>query len=266
MNFLAHRTDMIPTANPWIRCPKPNPDAQFRLFCFPYVGGGARIFQTWADRLPIAVEVCPIELPGHGTRLIEPPYSTLNALLDATLQALHPLLDRPFALFGHSMGALVSFELARSLRRNYHLEPNYLIVAGHRAPQIPDPELQIHTLSEPEFREKLRRLNGTHPTILNSAEMMELLMPTLRADFAICETYTYTPEPPLNCPILAMGGTQDAATKRGRLQAWREQTTSNFSKLVFPGEHFFIHSAEAQVLRSLNRVLTRLVAPQHLIK
>lgn len=248
---------MIPTANPWIRCLNPNPNTHLRLFCFPYVGGGARIFQTWADSLPAEIEVCPIELPGHGTRLIEPPYTNLNILLEATLEALHSWLDRPFALFGHSMGALVSFEFARLLRRDGHLEPSHLIVSGHRAPQIPDPELQIHTLPESEFREKLRRLNGTHPTVLNSSEMMELLMPTLRADFAICETYTYTPEPPLSCPITAMGGTQDPATKRGRLQSWREQTTASFTKLVFPGNHFFIHAAEAQVLRSLSRGLSK---------
>ncbi len=175
----------------WLRSPKPNPQASLRLFCFPYVGGGALIFRTWPNSLPATAEVCPVELPGRGTRLKETPFTRLLPLVQALAQALLPHLDKPFAFFGHSMGALISFELTRQLRRLYGLVPLHLFVSAHRAPQLPDPDPPIHTLPEAEFMEELRCLNGTPKEVLEQPELMELMLPILRADFALCETYIY---------------------------------------------------------------------------
>ncbi|MGP1384412.1 MAG: thioesterase II family protein [Thainema sp.] len=236
-------------ATNWIRSEQLNPDAALRLFCLPYAGGNARSFRHWSAALPDDVDVCAIELPGHGTRLTEPPISDLDELVTAIAHVIQPFLDRPFALFGHSMGALLSFELARHYRRHNQPMPTHLFVSGHRAPQLPDPEPPIYALPESEFRDKLRRLQGTPQAVLDNDEFMALLLPVLRADFTVCETYSYRPEPPLSCPITAFGGTQDAATRRGRLRAWRYQTDARFTKHVLPGHHFFIHSAETELLQ-----------------
>lgn len=248
----------LSTLNRWVTCPKPNPQAKLRLFCFHYAGGGASVFRTWSDSLPQSLEVCAIELPGRGKRLMEPAFNQLEPLVQKLTSALLPYLDKPFAFFGHSMGGLVSFELARLLRRDYGLIPVHLLVSSHRAPQIPDPDPPIHALPEPELLQELRRFNGTPEAVLENAELMQLLLPTLRADFAVIETYAYTPEAPLNCPITVFGGLQDQEVSYDELEAWREQTNAAFLLQMFPGDHFFLHSDQLPLLQSLSRTLHRI--------
>lgn len=247
------------TFNSWVTCPKPNPQAKLRLFCFPYAGSGALSFRTWSDSLPLTVEVCPIELPGRGSRLRESPFSQLYPLIQELVRALHPYLDKPFAFFGHSLGGLVSFELAHQVRRDYGLNPVHLFVSACRAPQIPALRPPIHALPEPAFLDELRRLNGTPKTVMENAELMQLLLPTLRADFAVLETYVYTPKPLLDCPISGFGGLQDREVSCDELEAWREQTTAAFSLQMLPGDHFFLHSARSLLLQSLSHKLHQIV-------
>lgn len=242
------------TVNSWVICPT-NPQAKMRLFCFPYAGGGIWSFRTWFNSLPLTVEVCPVELPGRGTRLMEAPFTRLEPLTQALARALLNYLDKPFAFFGHSMGGTVSFELARLLRREYSLNPVHLFVSGCRAPQKPDLDPPIHALPEPAFLDELRRLNGTPDAVLEDAELMHLLLPTLRADFAVIETYVYASEPPLDCPITAFGGLQDLEISHDELKAWQEQTNAAFSLQMFKGDHFFLHSAQSLLLQSLNKKL-----------
>lgn len=230
------------TANLWLSCPKPNPAATVRLFCFPYSGAAASIYYPWADVLPPFVEVCPVQLPGHGTRLREPLATRLEAQVQAVAAGLAPAFDRPFAFFGHSMGALLSFELARHLRRTGRPGPVHLFVSGHGAPHLPDRNPPMHQLPEDEFVAKLRELNGTPEEVLRHSELLQLLTPILRADFAVCETYVYRPEPPLACPISAYGGLADAYVSREELEAWQEQTASRFSLRVFAGDHFYLNN------------------------
>lgn len=239
----------------WIIYPKPNPGANLRLFCFHYAGGRAWIFRNWPDNLPSFVEVCFVELPGRGFRLIEPAFTSLDPLVQAIADALLPHLEKPFAFFGHSMGALVSFELTRVLRRNHNLSPIHLFVSAHRAPQLPHLNPLIYNLPEPEFLQELRDLEGTPLEVLENAELMQLLLPTLRADFTVVETYTYTAEPPLDCPITAFGGWQDREVSYDELKAWQEQTNAKFLLQMLPGNHFFLHSSELLLLKHLSQTI-----------
>lgn len=194
------------TFDTWVSWQSLNPQASLRLFCFPYAGGATLTFRTWPDSLPMALEVCPLELPGRGKRITSAPFTRLQLLVQAIAIALLPYLDKPFAFFGHSMGGLVSFELARLLRKNYGKVPVHLFVSGYRAPQVPDPDPPIHDLPEPEFLEELRRLNGTPEIVLENTELMQMLLPALRADFAVIETYAYTPESPCLWWFTGSGG------------------------------------------------------------
>ena len=249
----------IPTFNPWITCPKPNPKAELRLFCFPYAGGGTLGFRSWSDILIKNVEVCPIQLPGRENRLTEQPFTKFKPLLQALVQSLLPYLEKPFAFFGHSMGGLISFELARLLRKDYGLRLTHLFISGCCAPQIPVQEPSIHNLPEREFLEKLRCLNGTPETVLKNTELMQLLLPTLRADFALLEGYVYTPKPLLDSPITALGGLQDEEVSYGDLEAWNEQTSDTFLIHMFPGDHFFLNSVQPLLLQFLNRKFAQIL-------
>lgn len=239
----------------WIAFHRPNPEARLRLFCFSYAGTGAAIFRTWPEGLPAYVEVCPVEFPGRGTRLMEAPFTRLPGLVAALGQALVPLLDKPFAFFGHSMGALVGFELARHLRRQSGVQPVRLFVSAARAPQIQSRHRQVHALPEDEFLAELRRLNGTPGEVLEHAELMQIMLPILRADFSVYETYAYSPEPPLNSNIFGFGGLHDHRVSCGDLEAWREQTSASFSLRMFPGDHFFLNTTQSLLLQVLSQEL-----------
>ena len=243
------------SSDSWIAGRKPNPQARLRLFCFPYAGGAASVFRNWSDGLPADVEVCPIQFPGRGTRLMEPPFDELSLLVEALAAALLPLLDKPFALFGHSLGSLVSFELARQLRANHQARPIRLFVSAGPAPQIPHRGPPIHSLPEREFAAELRRLNGTPGELLSHKELMDIVLPSLRADFALYESYRYSSGPPLNCPISTFGGLNDQRVNHDDLEAWRDQTTASFSIRMFPGDHFFLKSTQPLLLRALSQEL-----------
>lgn len=246
------------TTSLWVSCPRPRPQMRVRLFCFPYAGGGASIYRPWSERLPPTIEVCSIQLPGRGARLMEKPFSRISPLVAALGPALLPLLDKPFAFFGHSMGALISFELARLLQKKGGPQPLHLFVSGAAAPHLPPREVALYNLPEPELIKALRSLNGTPKELLESEELMQLMLPTLRADFAICDTYTYKNGAALRCPITVCGGTRDRKLSRSDLQAWRSETDASFSVQMFPGDHFFLHTAQPQLLQLLSTHLGQL--------
>lgn len=255
-----HLTEMTQT-NLWFSCPRPNPQARLRLFCFPYAGGTSAIYRAWPEGLPASVEVLTAQLPGRVHRLKEPPFSNLISLVEAIAAAIPPYLDKPFAFFGHSMGALISFELARHLRRTRQLEPVQLFLSGRSASQLPPNTPSLHDLPEPEFIKELRALNGTPAEVLEHPELMHLMTPLLRADFSVVGTYKYEPESPLNCPITAFGGLEDRKVSRDRLDQWREQTSGAFTLRMLPGDHFFINSGRSLLLRLLSQDLHRHLSP-----
>lgn len=243
--------------SPWLVTPAPNPAAPLRLFCFPYAGGSTQIYRTWANSLPVTVEVCAVEIPGRGRRLREKAHENLLALVADACTALRPYMNKPFAFFGHSMGALISFELARQLRREGQPPPAHIFVSGRRAPQLPD-NAPTYNLPDPEFIAELRRLNGTPQEVLEHPDLLQLMLPMLRADFSVCQTYRYAPEPPLKCGFSVYGGVDDADISREQLEAWSQHTSSAFTVRMFPGDHFFLHTAP-ESLKTLSQELHRLV-------
>jgi len=249
----------------WFTCVKSVSRPRLSLICFPYAGGGVRTYQTWGNQLPSEVEVYAAQLPGRERRLLEEPFTNLFTLINEIKGAIVPLLDRQFAFFGHSMGAKIGFELARSLSRERGVEPIHLFVSGCRAPHLINPDSPIYNLPEAEFMEKLRHLNGTPREVLGNPEMMNLLFPLLRADFEIAETYTFSPGPRLSCPITAFGGLQDTEVTSDQLDSWSELTNGRFSRVMLPGDHFFVNNAHPWLLNMIARELRRnqkIIEPQ----
>ena len=241
---------------PWFAPNRPRPDPQLRLVCIPYAGGGALVFRNWADVLPPEVEVVPVQPPGREWRLREQPFTRLNAMVDALVAEWDNIAGPPFAIFGHSMGALVGFELARALRREGRTGPQHLIVSGHSAPQLLD-RSDRHLLDAPDeaFVDRLRDLSGTPPEILENRELMDILLPVLRADFELCDTYQHTPDAPLDCPVTALAGLDDRLVSPVRMEPWAEHTSAAFSLRVLPGGHFFINESTELVLRAVLNAL-----------
>ncbi len=239
-------------ASAWLVIHKPNPQARVRLFCFPHAGGGAFEFRAWSPFMPHDVELCAVQLPGRETRLQEPPFTHLPDLAKTLAEVLAPSFDKPFAFFGHSLGAFVGFELARELRRKNYPLPIHFFVSGSRAPQLPDPDPPVYHLPERELMDEInRRYRGIPKEILESTDMLELLLPALRADFTINDTYAYTHESPFDFPITCCGGAEDDNTPREHLQAWRLHTRNAFVLKMFSGDHFFIRTARTPLLQTL---------------
>jgi medium-chain acyl-[acyl-carrier-protein] hydrolase len=233
-----------------------NATARLRLFCFPYAGGSAAIFRAWPSVFPAEIQICPAQLPGRQWRFVEPSFTRVDPLVEALHEELRQHLDRPFALFGHSMGAILAYELARRLELDGH-RPRCLFVSGRRAPQQPREHEGIHALPDDQFRDRLRALEGTPEEILSDPEAMDVVQEILRADFEVCETYEYREGAPLTCAVSAFGGLRDAHVSQDDLQAWRAQTRGYFRLRMFDGSHFFLHQVEAAVQQAILEDLRR---------
>ena len=242
---------------PWFTCANPDPHARLRLFCFPYAGGGASIYRGWENYVPPGVEVFSVQPPGRGNRFREPAFNRLDSLVAAVATVIEPFLDRPVALFGHSVGATASFELAHLVADQFGFNVSHLFVSGARAPQLPRNRRNIHDLPEEEFLTELKTLNGTPPAVLENPELMRMISSTLRADFSVAETYRCSHVQPLSCPITVFGGTDDTFVTREDLEAWRIQTSGAFEVWQLPGDHFFIHTSDSLILRIFSRVINK---------
>jgi surfactin synthase thioesterase subunit len=243
----------------WLVRSMPRGGESLTLVCFPYAGGGAGVFRGWSERLPAEVEVVAVQLPGREQRLLEPAFDELEPLVRAIVAQFAAALNRPFALFGHSLGALLAYEVAHALRDEAG-EPEYLFVSGFRAPHLPPSRDPIHRLPDPSFIDELRRLGGTPQEVLDHEELMDLLLPPLRADIAICETYAHRPRPRLTCPIAAFGGDSDPDVPAIDLAAWRDHTEGDFTFQLFPGDHFFLQHSGAALLAAMSQRLEPLLA------
>lgn len=244
----------------WVSCSKPNSQSRIRFFCFPYAGAGSSLFNIWSTWLLPGVELYLVNLPGRDARIREDLYRQLKPLIEPLTQGLLPHLDKPFVFFGHSMGSLLCFEVARELRRRGLPQPLHLFVSGRQPPHMPDTRPNLHTLPQDEFLVTTQELYGALPEIiLQDSELVDLFLSIMRADITMIETYTYAHESAFDFPITVYGGLHDVSVDEARLAAWEHQTAAAFKLKMFPGEHFFVQTERSAVLKELNAELTAVV-------
>jgi medium-chain acyl-[acyl-carrier-protein] hydrolase len=242
------------------------------LVCFPYAGGGAGAFHGWAKHLPDWARLIGVEMPGRGSRFREPPFVSTKQVLAEVMESIGACVGGQLVLFGHSLGALLAFDTARALERAGGLPPLLFIASGKLPPHLPENTrsgayqrkrarnfLPVHTLNDDAFMEELRLLNGTPQDILENDKLMELCLPYLRADFRINDEYQMIDLTKLSCPLLTMGGEADCDVPLHELQCWSELTWGRSEHHTFSGDHFFIHSHEAQVVSVINSTLAGLL-------
>jgi medium-chain acyl-[acyl-carrier-protein] hydrolase len=249
--------------SPWVAYRRASHATTWRLFCLPYAGGGASIYRSWAEHLPSTIDVVPVQLPGREGRLGEPPCDRLDKLVDSLTHALMPMMSGRVALFGYSMGALIAFELARALRRS-GCAIDHLIVAAAPAPHVPRTCARLQELPDAALLDTLRELGGTPEAVLANHEIMAMLLPTFRVDFAILDEYQYKDEPPLACPVTAFGGASDPEVSAEQLGAWRATTAGRFESHTFAAGHFFVHSHEGALLRHVASAIDAELVSQRL--
>jgi medium-chain acyl-[acyl-carrier-protein] hydrolase len=236
--------------NPWLYFPRPVEHPRMRLFCLPYAGGRAGAYREWPDALPDDVEICAVQLPGRGARLAEPSLRSLDHVVDELAAAIAPLLSRPFMLFGHSMGALMAYALARVLCVPGGSGPSHLMVSGCPAPRLVGAAHRpLHALPDEDLMVELGRLNGTPHEVLQNPAMMRMALPVIRADLEVFETWRCPQTQPLPIPIAAFAGRDDPRAPLGAVAGWHDETRAGYTVHELPGDHFFLHSAHDMLLR-----------------
>jgi surfactin synthase thioesterase subunit len=241
-------------SSPWFARYRPLAQPALRLVCFPYAGVGAAAYRPWIERLPRGVELWAVELPGRARRIAEPALSDVDTMTERLAAAVRAEIEGPFVFFGHSMGALLAFEVCRRLLRAGARLPRHLVVSGRRGPQLPLRREPIGGLPDDEFvRVMIERYDGIPEAVQRERELLALVLPTLRADVRALEDYRYEPGPPLPLPITALAGRHDVNVPLNDVETWREQTTATFALHAFDGGHFFVNTQMEAVLGLLNR-------------
>lgn len=243
-------------SNPWFLLNSCKKSSSIRIFCLPYAGGGASVYHSWVASAPNHIEVCPIQLPGRENRISEELFDNIQLLTKELATQIEPHVDKPYALFGHSMGALIVFELARELRRRKIREPERLFFSGRIAPHVPRVKPPIHDLDHQSFLKCLYDLNGTPESILQNEELMELFMPMLRNDFKMVETYEYIDEAPLNIPFSVLRGSEDSETSAYFMNEWSKHTVDSCIQHLIKGNHFFLNDQPQKILDLINEDLS----------
>lgn len=232
----------------WAQVSRPRPDARLRLICLPWAGGGASRYRDWPAHLPDDVEVVSVQLPGRENRFNEDPIGSMELLVGPLLDGLARHLVAPFAFFGHSMGALIAFELVRGLR-DRGVAPVHLFASGCRAPDLPSRTPDRHRLPDREFLAAVGELGGIPPELQAEADFLDMMLPVLRSDCRLVETYACGRQAPLSCPVSAFGGLRDKDVPPVDVQAWSRHTSGHFRAHLLPGDHFFVNSARPDLLR-----------------
>jgi surfactin synthase thioesterase subunit len=231
----------------WFRRFFSAPDAECRLFCFPHAGGSASFYHPLARALAPSTDVLAVQYPGRQDRRAEPNFTGIDEVADQIADLLAPAPDRPFAFFGHSMGAIVSYEVTRRLEQRGLAGPVALFVSGRRAPAVHRIE-EVHKGSDDDLLRALRDLSGTDPRILGDEEMLRMILPAVRSDYRAIECYRHAPGAPVTCPIIAIGGEEDPRASVEEMRMWAEHTAGAFDLHIFPGGHFYLVNEQRKVL------------------
>jgi medium-chain acyl-[acyl-carrier-protein] hydrolase len=240
--------------SPWLIRYRRNPAASIRLFCFHCAGGSASEFRGWPAHLHGRMELVAVQLPGREARVRDAFIASIDDLISGVVQAITPLLDKPYVVFGHSFGAVGGFEVIRELRRRRLNQPFLFIPAGRQGPHVKDKDPPIASLPKEEFIEELRKDYGDHiGHVLASDELREVFIPQIHADFALSESYRFRAEQPLDCPIVAFAGVSEKDLETEELNAWSAHTNQSFHSRRFPGDHFFIRESQALVIEAINQ-------------
>lgn len=241
-------------ADRWFRCQTPIPSPISRMYCVPFAGGGPSAFRNWQPHFP-DTEIWTVHLPGRESRMTEPPYSNMNALMKILTPLITEHAKVPFSLFGHSMGAMIAFELARNLEAEGRVQPACLFVSGYGAPSNRPASTNSHRLPDAEFAERIRSFEGTPEEVFAHPELLDIFLPILRADITLLETYTCDPNAQVHCPIVALGANADKEVEPAAIAAWRAHTRGAFDMLEFDGGHFYWQSDPEPLLNALNSAL-----------
>ena len=225
-----------------------------QVFCFPFAGGSATIFKPWLNQSG-AANYIPVELPGRGLRMMEPPMTEMQALIELMIPDLLEVATMPFAFFGHSLGAALSFQLAWTLQDRQLPTPDRLVVAGRHAPHQPDPSQLKSSMNDREMIEELKRLNGTPKEILENKEMLNFLMPMIRDDLKLHESFTYASQK-LSIPVIAHCGNLDDEADKDIMSHWSHVTDKPFQIRQFDGDHFFVQRLGQRYFEILDRTIT----------
>jgi pyochelin biosynthesis protein PchC len=240
-------TALLGSTVTWLRRFRPVDAPWTRLVCFPHAGGSAAAYRTWRTDVPPDVELYAVQYPGRLDRIGEPCVDDMDRVADAVTDAITPLLDRPVALFGHSLGAAIAYETARRLPARTGHVPARLFVSGRPAPDRQRPG-STHLATDDVLWDEVRRLGGTGTDALADPELREAFLPALRSDYRLAETYRPRPGPPLDCPITALLGDRDSEVNADEASGWARFTRAAFSIRVFPGDHFYLVTHHAQVV------------------
>jgi surfactin synthase thioesterase subunit len=235
---------------------------EVRLVAFPFAGGSASVFRGWSAWLPPAVELWPVLLPGRGRRVSEPARDRIATIVSDMAALLPAVVEAPFVLFGHSMGATLAYELTRELAARGSTVPCGLIVSGQAAPHRPDRRPPIHHLPDAAFVGAVRDLGGTPPELFEHPELVELVLPALRADFAAVETYEWVPGPPLDVPLVAFAGENDPVIDPADVAEWDHHSCASSELVTFDGGHFFLLDQPEPVADRTGRAALRLAGAQ----
>ncbi len=239
----------------WIVKHRALPKAKIRLLCFPFAGSGSSFYLSWAKNFEPDVEVVPIQLPGRENRLDEAPFDEINEVIAELIPVIQNYLDKPYAIFGHSMGAFLSFELAREIRRQNFSAPKILLVSAMRAAHLRDIRPPIASLEDDRLIEALNERYGLDVSE-DSLEILQLMLPTIRADILATEKYVYQNEPPFEFPIVGLSGNLDSMVKSSEVEAWSHHTTAQFKSYEIDGGHFFINSDRDELIKYIYTELT----------
>ncbi|MER5325600.1 thioesterase II family protein [Streptosporangium roseum] len=234
----------------WLNCFHPRPRATTRLICFPHAGGSATAYRDWSALLPESVELYGVQPPGRADRFGEPMPEHMSTLVDSVTDAMLPLLDRRFALFGHSMGAVGAYEVTRALEAR-GIGPAKLFVSGATAPHEAGERRKVSGYDDDALLAELSRLGGTELEIFAHPMMREIIFPYVRGDFRLLENYRHRPGPPLRTPVAAFVSDADPVVTPAQAKAWETLTASDFSLTVFPGDHFYLQPQRARVVAEI---------------